>query len=284
MWFRKNKKLLVSGRPKSKHSWIPKLFTLLAILMTLVGGFLFLTSNFFYIKQLEVKTEEVGCATVEDLKNTSQILNRNVFFIDKQVIEDKLRKKYTCIKSISLLPRFPSKIIMHVFGRIATTQLLSLSEKQSSSSAILEDFLKKDSSESAKENLEIKEKYLVDEEGVLFTKDENESLRKLYIFDDDLTLGQKLDQNIFKNFQEVIKKLDVLGISSNEAKIYSNIYLLYSSKPKLIIDLSGNIKAQLASLQLILSRAKIEEKEMEFIDTRFENPVVKYAPKKGDRR
>lgn len=264
-------------------SWVLKILIILIVLVVVAGGFFFLTSNFFYIKYLDVQTERVNCTSTEDLKNTSQILDRSIFFLDKQIVEDKLRKRYVCVKGISLSPEFPNRIKMQVFGRTPVFQLLRLPEKEPSSSAVFEDFLNKDSSESAKENSKIKDKYLVDEEGVLFSKDEIGSLKKLYFFDDSLTLGQKLDQNIFENYQEVIKKLAVLAIASEEAKIYSNKYLLYNAKPKLIIDLSGNINTQLASLQLILSRAKIEGKEMEFIDTRFENPIVKYAPKKGEK-
>ena len=50
--------------------------------------------------------------------------------------------------------------------------------------------------------------------------------------------------------------------------------------PKVFFRLDNEIDLQLASLQLILEKAKIDERILEFIDLRFDKPIVRFAPKK----
>ena len=78
---------------------------------------------------------------------------------------------------------------------------------------------------------------------------------------------------------DAVKKM---GISVNESFLNDSFFIIKdeTSVIKVIFRLKNEVDIQLASLQLILDKAKIDEKELEFIDLRFDKPVVRYAPKK----
>ncbi|KKS13713.1 MAG: hypothetical protein UU67_C0020G0034, partial [Candidatus Daviesbacteria bacterium GW2011_GWB1_41_5] len=56
--------------------------------------------------------------------------------------------------------------------------------------------------------------------------------------------------------------------------------LIIFAQYKVILSLQKDIPLQLASLQLITEKAKIDGRLIEVVDTRFNKPVVVYAPKK----
>jgi len=277
MWFRKKRKPGPSIKPRQSRLFL-KILGLLIILGSAFAVFYLLSSNFFIVKGLEVNKERADCVSADQIKSSSQILGKNIFLLDKDSIETRLKKSYICIGTISLSVKLPDHIKINVLGRGGAFQLITLTQTESSGSATLDNFLKKESSGSA-ELEQIGDKLIIDDSGTVFAKGEDSNLPILYLSEVDLKVGSSIDKNIFENLKLAIEGTNTLGINPSVTKIYSNRYLLLSAEPKLIFDLSGNIKLQLASLQLILSQAKIEEREMEFIDLRFANPVVKYLPK-----
>jgi len=70
-----------------------------------------------------------------------------------------------------------------------------------------------------------------------------------------------------------------VGLSVYRVKIVGQ-YLMTDSSAGIALNLESDIKRQLASLQLILSKSKIEQREVSSIDLRFAKPVVVYSPKK----
>ena len=83
---------------------------------------------------------------------------------------------------------------------------------------------------------------------------------------------------MINNIIKIFDKTKSLGIEIKQAWLRENI-LVTETIPKMIFKLD-NVDSQLASLQLILSEAKIESKELEIIDLRFDKPVIKFAPEK----
>lgn len=281
MWFRKGRRKVVTKKftPKRRRSWIWKVQIVLFIIVIGIGSYFLLTNSLFNVSSLSVTTKQVDCTSEGDIKNSSQILGKNIFLLDRNKIENNLKDKYFCVNNINLGVALPNSIKMSVFGRTAAYQLLVFSEKEASATAVLDNFLNKDSTESAQEDLSVPTKYVVDNEGVVFAKAEVNNLPNISLYKDNVKTGEKLDPKIFENYLNIVKQMMVLGVAPGDTKIYSDSYLLIDTKPKLIFDLGGNINKQLGALQLILSRAKIDNSEMEFVDLRFENPVVKYIPK-----
>lgn len=236
-------------------------------------------SNFLKVNMVEVKRNNITCANEEELRETSQILGQNILLINESVIEKKLKEKYLCVKSVKSLRKFPNKILLEVSAREALAQILVLKNSEATSSAILDTFSKGSSPSAIPQEMfntaeEVDKSFLVDSEGVFFSKDpQNFNYPKVYVEDETVAV---------KDVLKIINKLKIFGIEIRETRAVGQKILLVNpdiSGPKMIFALD-NIDIQLASLQLILKKAKIDQVTIEFIDLRFDKPIVRFAPKK----
>lgn len=261
-------------RKFSKKQKIPLLkFLIGAILLFLIGSIIFIIffSNFLKVGAVEVKKGNIACANENELKDTSQILGQNLLLIDGRFIEKKLKEKYLCVKSIKILREFPNQVLLEVFAREPVAQILVLKNYEASQSGILDSF-QATSSASFYPDGNVAASFVVDSEGVIFPKDsQNLNYPKVYIEEERVAV---------KNLLEILKKLKIFGIEVGETKTVGQKILLVNSTPKMIFALDKNIDIQLASLQLILKKAKIDEDYIEFIDLRFDKPILRIAPKK----
>lgn len=225
-------------------------FGLLLILGSAVYYLFF--SGFFKIEMVRVEGD-LSCSDKEHLLIDVKIAGTNIFLLDSSQISKKLQTNFSCIKSIKIVKKFPGRIILEVFGRQPHANLYVIKESsaEATSSAIEESFL-------------------LDEEGVIFSGTAPEMPMKIY--------SSKKNIN-FRNILAILNKIKVFGIEVMEAVVVQN-FLLINSTPKITFALDKEIDVQTASLQLILAKAKIDEETAEFIDLRFDKPVVRFAPKK----
>lgn len=114
-----------------------------------------------------------------------------------------------------------------------------------------------------------REAFLLDEEGAIFSGTTSATLK---IYSETKNIN-------FKNILAILNKIKIFGIEVGEAVVTQNS-LTINSMPKIVLDLSRETEMQIASLQLILQQAKIDGEAAEFIDLRFDKPVVRFAPKK----
>ncbi len=286
MWFKRRRKVVVNRIKVKSNPWVIRGIFLFILVLALGAAFYLLTASVFVVKSLEIKVEG-DCVSRDKVRGVVQILGRNIFSVDKGDVETSIKKKFVCVKSVGLKKGLPDKVQLEVFNRVAVAQILTFPKKEASSSAILSEFLQVKASGSAEASRSAQvnpdKQYLVDEEGIVFSEGINPGVPTLQIWEEGLKLGEKLQQGVVTGALEILKQLSVLGLPTNDAKIYSDKILLVDTKPKVIFDLSVDKEKQLGALQLILTRAKIESREMEFVDLRFENPVVKYVPKKGEK-
>ena len=286
--FRRNgsKKFIIRRHRRINNLLKLALIPLLIATLALIAYILFF-SDTFAVKKIHLVTDKLDCASPDDIKNESRLRGENIFLISSAKIEKKLTDRFLCIKSIRLDKQFPDGLQLTILARQPGIVLIipeteatpsaqeveSTAAAYASSSAYL-DFAKIVGSKS----------FLVDGEGMIYSdKIENISAPKLYIWRSDLELGKRLAEILLANILKIFEKLRGFGISATEAKLLLENTLIINSSPKIIIGLNRNVDNQVASLQLILEKAKIEETEMEFIDLRFEKPVVKYIPKKGEK-
>lgn len=235
--------------------------------------FIFFKSGFFTIKQLEVKTELTNCTDENNLKDKSGILGQNFFLINEKKIKEKLKNSFFCIKDINFSKILPDKIKMSAVGRSPYAKLISINNWEASSSSLIENT----ATPTAKEAGSI---YLADSEGVVFSKDDiTLTLPDVYIFNQDLSVGIKLQDDYLKKTLKILEQLKNLGINGSQAYIFNNLFIVNYS-PRIVFRLDVDINLQIASLQLILQKAKIDESRLEFIDLRFDKPLIKFAPKK----
>lgn len=227
-------------------------------------------SNKFTIKRIDIEAKNVSCADENQIKNSSGLLGQNFFLINSSKTENDLKKKFVCIKSAAVSKFLPDKIRLQISSREAFAVLAFLKNKEASFSA----------TPSADE---VSDYYMADNEGVVFGKGVRDlNIPQIFIYNYEISIGQKLTGEI-SNALRILDKIKTLGIQINKAWIREGNFIITSSSPasQIIFRLSNDVDIQLASLQLILDKAKIDVSSLEFIDLRFDKPVVKFAPKKS---
>lgn len=233
-------------------------------LLVFLGGIVTWRSALFNISNIEIATYDLKCIGEEDLKNASALLGRNFFLIDSAEIEKILKKKFICIKSVSLYKKLPHSVKLEVKGRLPFAQIISLQNKIATFSA--EENIATPSAE------EIKSRQIIDDEGVVFEKARDVvDIPKVYVPDFEIAKSDLL---------KILQKIKTFKLEIKEAFVADD-NLIIAGMPKIIFRLDSKIDTQLASLQLILNEAKIDFSLLELIDLRFDKPVVKLAPKKN---
>lgn len=229
---------------------------LLIILFLGLTLFIILKSNFFNIKQVEVfVTNRLDCANQTQLKDSSELFMKNIFFINSDHVEKKIKEKYICVKNITLTKNFVDKVEINVSGREPAAYLIATPSAQQATS------------------------FLMDDEGVVFSKDVNNlTIPTIFVNITNFSLGQKLEEAA--ESLKILDKIKTYGLDKKISAVEDNSLIIHSN-PKVIFSLGTNIDKQLASLQLILDKAKIDDVNIEFIDLRFDKPVVKITPKKN---
>ncbi len=221
------------------------------ISLLLLGIYLIFFSKFFIVESVEVESN-LTCVDKESLLNAVSISGSNFFLIRSPAIEEKLKSKFACVKSAGIIKKLPNKILLDVRNREPQAKIFIVKNQESTPSA-----------ETAIDS------FLVDEEGMFFSGNQEAGL-KIY------------SENKNKDFKKIIwilKKIKSFGIEIMEVIVAEDLFLI-NSVPKINFSLDKASDMQLASLQLILSKAKINEEAIEFIDLRFDKPVVRFAPMK----
>lgn len=251
-----------------------KIFYLKIILLSLVIFIIlaiFLRTNLFAIKTVDLETENTNCVSKDQIKKIINIFEQNFFLLKNQPIERNLREKFICIRRVNLAKSFPGKVKLKIFGREPVAKIFSLKDQMATESAQLENI--------ATPSANLQDGYLIDNEGVIFSKDSNNlEIPRILVLGSELSVGKKFDNNNLGDSLKIIEKVKELGISLETVVSGDNSVIIFS-KPKIIFKLD-NIDPQIASLQLILRTAKIESNQLEFIDLRFDKPIVRMLPKK----
>lgn len=234
--------------------------------------FIFFRSNLFTIKSVNVNFDKINCTDSETLKNFTNILGQNFFLVNSSKIKKDIMNKFYCVKDVALSREFPYKVNLSITGREALIKLLKL---ESSNEATISAYLENLATPSAKED---SIGFLVDSEGVIFSTDSARLDIPIVYFENlNLSLGNKLD-NLGEMIIRIIEKVKSFGLALKASENKDNMLIIFST-PKIIFRLD-EIETQIASLQLILNKAKIDNVSLEFIDLRFDKPIVKFAPKK----
>lgn len=262
---------------KSRKGFIkfPKIIFLFLAIVIILIVFLFIRSGFFNIKQIEVQGDKTDCADSDQLKKISNLFGQNFFFFDYKKLKEKLKEKFICIKNVSFNRLIPDKVKIDITSRKPTAILLKIKEKQASSSSLIENIATPEASI-------IQDSYMIDNEGIIFAKDIDDSnTPKIYIYDKDISVGRKLENNFIYYSLKILDKIKTFGVVAKKNWIMEDFFVINpdSSDPKIIFRLNDQIDIQLASLQFILAEAKIDLRELTFIDLRFDKPIVRFAPK-----
>lgn len=226
-----------------------KLIKVLLILTFFLGLIFYLTKlNPFKISELKFLPDTISCASDTEIKKESQIFDKQLFLLQQNLIKEKLKKKFICIKDIDFSYKFPGKLELKITERNPA--------------------------------LIINMSFITDEEGFVFAEKQREiSIPKVQILGFNIKKGATFPDDIIKKSVSIFNYLSKISLNVRDAKISEVRELIIISDMRITFNLYDDIDSKLASLQLILNQAKIESKDLENIDLRFDKPVIKYVKK-----
>lgn len=251
---------------------------ILFLFLTLFIIFIVWKSNFLTVEKIKV-TNLAECVNLDDLNSEINSLDKSWVLIDPNKIKIKLVTKFSCIKDVNVLYEFPKTVNIIVYGRKFLAKVYfsnfsliqpDLESTASSETALIDWNFPSESSEDA---------LIIDETGYIFTKvKSNYSIPTIFLTD-NINIGSQFDKQAFSRIDQIFSKIitfpPIFYQPNFKAKKYGN-KLFINSSPKLAFSLEKDVLKQLASLQLILQKDKMDEKVAEFIDLRFDKPVVQY--------
>ncbi len=254
--------------PKRKKSRIKILiFLFLPIVLIII----FYKLNILKIQNVEIKNEGADCINGNNLNEKNMLLGRNFFTFSTDEINSKIKKNNICIKDVIYSRNFPKTVEITLVGRKPIIKLLEVRDFEASASALIENTATPSADES--------DAFIADDEGIVFSKDTDLDLPKVYIIGQSLKIGTEFENNSLKKMIDILKKLPGFGVDNRSSYFYTGL-LIINTSPKIIFKLDQDIDIQIASLQLILQKAKMDSERLEFIDLRFDKPIIKYFPKK----
>lgn len=266
-------------RRKKRHLRFSKIIFLLSPLLIILSAVLLFRFNIFAVNNIEVQSESTPCTDNNQINDIVKLKGQNFFLINSSKIENSLKKKFLCIKSVAISKYFPGKVNLHIFGRQPVAALVVLKDKPASPSSLL-------GSIATPSGSQVEDVYVADDENVIFSKEAGQlNIPKIYVFDLKVSLGQKLEDSL-TNCLKILSQLKTLKVEVDKSWISDNFLVvdLNQPGPKIIFRVDEKIDIQLASLQLILSEAKIDANKLEFIDLRYDKPIVRFAPKNSIER
>lgn len=243
-----------------------KLMVIILLFTALVAAALFLNYRFLVVKNLDINLINLSCTDSKSLSDSSELLGQSIFMLNEKKVEEELKEKYLCIKRISFNKHLPTRVELEVFGREGAVNLVQLDPKVATPSTSFENVATPSAEEISSGKF-----YTIDEEGIIFGESKVEGLPIIYSF------GEQT--NLIKEVVRIIDKLKTFGLETKDGYLIKTATFMVDIYPKIIFNLSGNVDVQLASLQLILEQAKIKMENLEFIDLRFDKPIVRLAPK-----
>lgn len=264
---------MIRNSKKRNGKKISRIAVFLALIFLLLTVYLFFGSDFFRIKRVEIKSQNVICADENHIKDTIFLYGKNILILDTQSIVKNLLDKFICIKNANLFKSLPDKVRLEIAGREGAAALINLQKNEASISALIANM----STPSAEQ---IKGAYVVDSEGVVFAQLGSEAnIPKIYAY--DLDIGESSSKNLIADCLKILQKISRFGMGISDVRIVDDVFLInVTDGSKIIFRANTKLDVQIASLQLILEKAKIDESRIEFIDLRFDKPVVRFAPKK----
>ncbi len=257
---------------RKKQNYTKLLFLGLLVIL-LIPLFLFFKNNLFNISSVEVEGDNLECTTFDQLKDSAELKGQNLIFLNTENAAKKINEKFICIKGLNFSKIFPNRVKVSVLGREGFAILSNINDVEASPSSSFETI----ATPSAEQALD---SFIVDKEGVVYSADKgNLDIARIFVSDQKVTFGQRLSGSFIKKALEILEKVQIIGLDTKKSQIKDNFFVLFSV-PRVVFRLDDEIDKQIASLQLILKIAKIDDISPEFIDLRFDKPIVKFAPKK----
>ncbi len=220
-------------------------------ILIIVSLFLLFQGEFFKINQVTCYENDHPCSSDLWFKVSGLVLGKNIISLSPQIVEEKIKNELVTIDEVKIQKKLPNILTVH----LSRKRPLAVVETRDGY-------------------------YQVDYQGtILAILDQPTDLP--LVTGGQLSLsadGKKIDSPSILTSLDCLYQLLFRTIEVRRAEIGEANLLTLSLKkgPTVEISLSQEVKKQVDSLQLILERAKIEGKQIEVIDLRFDKPVVTY--------
>ncbi len=242
----------------------------LLVFLTLIGLlFFWLRSDFWAVKRINCRLDDQDCPSDLWNKLAGFSLEKNLIFFPSQKLEKEIKES------------FPQTGDLKIKRRIFNTLSFELNTKKAVAALAVELPFNSQATDSAKTSQEFLLSglfYWLDKEGVILEKTEkNDDLPLILIKKDpDLEIGQAFRYGNNQSLMSLLTGLKMRLIESKVIRLISprEIEVWLDNNLLVLFNLENDVDFQLDSLQLILSRAKIEGKTVKKIDLRFDKPVI----------
>lgn len=275
------RKLNKRGRAsKRKVFYLSPLFFIFLLILSI---FFLIKKNPFQIKVVNFRSADLSCVSNEQLRNYLNLKSYNFFNLDGKSLEQKVKEKFICVSVIKIERKIPSTVEVSANDRklaaiIKVFQLpeidLNLEEATSSTQAAKLIDTTYGASELGN--------FIVDTEGVVLKPQDGTSnlpVIEYYNLSGKLRLGSRLPAGLIPQTLKVLNGLNQQGINFENLKIVDNGLFVRGEK-ELVFPLDKDIERQLAALQLILQKAKMDTKQVNKVDLRFDKAIVVYSAQK----
>ncbi len=251
------------------------------------------------VTNFEVKATNLTCTDQEQIAQFLRSNPVNYFSINQGKLNLSLREKFFCIGRSQFKPTYPDKLFVEVWGREGAFAVTEISTEGNFNPVVLLPDLLPNATESTQAVAPVKliddvlkeaktasesATFLVDNEGMVFDRLEDQiNFPKILILGIKLEIGRIIPDNTIEKVKDVSGKLQAINIPTDNLYVLGD-KLIIDSSPRVIISLNKRLDYQTASLQLILTQAKMNSdpgktgsNNIESIDLRFDKPVIRYG-------
>jgi len=229
-----------------------KWFKLLAFLSLITLLFFWLRSDFWAVKKINCRLDNQDCPADLWNKLAAFSLQKNLLFFPSQKLKEEIKEN------------FPQTGELKIKKKIFNTLSFELQSKKPVVALAIE--------------LPGGLFYWLDEEGIVLSKiDKSHDLPLIFLKDDPvLEVGQTFKYGNNQNLMSLVIGLKMHLLESKTIRLVSprEIEVWLEDGALILFNGEKDVNIQLDSLQLILSRAKIEGKTIKKIDLRFDKPVI----------
>lgn len=235
---------------------------LIKLILLVIGSILIVFSFFQMLRGDFFKINQVVCFDSPDKDSPCQaelwfrvnrlVLGKNIILLSPPEVEQLIKSELPGIDQVETEKRLPNKLIVCLTKR----KPIAVVEANS-------------------------DYYEVDYQGIILTKLEQPTNLPLIASGEIsvMATNHRLESPVILSSLDLLYQLLVSNIETRRLEITNSreLAVFLKTGPKVLISLDKNIKEQVESLQLILERAKIEGKQIQLIDLRFDKPVINYG-------
>lgn len=256
------KRLTLPGTKRKKRLAFRKILWVIFFILLFFAGGLFWRSDLLRFRRLDCFLENQPCPQETWAGIFDLITGRSLLSFSRPALEEKISRKYPQFSQATAKIVFPDKLTVSLRARdpLLLTAWLSSLPPEGSPSAEL---------------------WLADWEGIVLEKSLSPSSLPVVFFlspsPPPLSVGFDFRryqlEKVFILSRLLLEKGLVFTIGQTEVK-EQKLTVRLASGPQVTFSLEKDGSSQVGSLQLILARAKMEQKTFRSADLRFAKPVV----------